>query len=441
MKCFLNSMALPYAQKIVFCALVGGGLAALQLRAQEVVLREGETEPSSGLFAVPFAFQNDTTGPALGVAVAGRGWPQETSLTYLTLVQAFNPTTYLYARCTDLELPGTERFFADLKLAVGRYSQINAYSDGNPSFKNETAGNNNSSAENYIEGSGQDNLVRLELEYVAPWGYGADHVKSKVWLRDGILVSGGREPTFWNPLTTGTTTFHLTPFYRQQDVNSAERGDETQATAGLECAVKYDNSDFSENPTCGSMQQLRVTRDAGWLDSTAPWTTVDFEWAKYFSLGSGGGARQRVLAFDFWIIDTPSWNDAVAPGTAAHHPPSYAGATLGGLDKMRGFPQGRFHDRSAVYYAGEYRHTLDWNPLAGNALLRFFHVRVDWIQLVGFAEVGRVADEFDLGELHSDMKTDGGIGLRVFANNLVIRADYAVSAEGALVQMIVNHPF
>jgi hypothetical protein len=441
MDSLLKTMSMPGARNSMLCALVGGALAGLPLRAQEVVLREGETGPQSGMFAVPFAFQNDTTGPAVGAAIAGRGWPQDTSLAYLSLVQAFNPTTYLYARCTDLELPGTERFFADLKLAVGRYSQINSYSDGNPLFKNETAGHNDSSAENYIEGSGRDNMVRLELEYVAPWGHGADHIKSHVWLRDGILVRGGRDPAFWNPLTTGTTTFHLAPLYRKQEVNSAERGDETQTTAGLECAVKYDNTDFSENPSHGSMQQLRVTRDAGWLDSTASWMTVDFEWAKYFSLGPGGGARQRVVALDFWIIDTPSWNDDVASGATPHHPPPYAGATLGGLDRMRGFPQSRFHDRSAICYAGEYRHTLDWNPLAGNSILKFFHVRVDWIQLVGFAEVGRVADEFDLNELHSDMKTDGGIGLRVLANNLVVRADYAVSSEGSLVQMIVNHPF
>lgn len=429
------------AKGLGFCVLGGWVLATGPLCAQEIVLREGEDEPKGGMFAVPFAFQNDTTGPAIGAAVAGRGWPQDTSLTYLTVVQAFNPTTYLYGRCTDLEVPGTERFFADLKFAVGRYSQINSYADGNPHFKNEIAGNNRSSAENYIEGSGEDNTMRLELQYVAPWGYGANHVKSKVWLRDGILARGGREPTFWNPLETGTTTFQLTPFYRKQDVNSVERGDETQTTTGLDLAVKYDNTDFSENPSRGSMQQLRVTRDAGWLDSTAPWTTVDFEWAKYFDLGPGGGARQRVFAFDFWIIDTPSWGDVVAPDTAAHHPPFYAGATLGGLDRLRGFPQNRFHDRSAVCYTAEYRHTLDWNPLAGNSLLKFFRIRVDWLQLVGFAEIGRVSDEFDIGTLHSDMKTDGGVGLRAFANNLVIRADYAVSEEGAIVQMIVSHPF
>jgi hypothetical protein len=66
---------------------------------------------------------------------------------------------------------------------------------------------------------------------------------------------------------------------------------------------------------------------------------------------------------------------------------------------------------------------------------------VEWIQLVGLAEVGRVAPHYDLGELHSDMRWDVGIGLRAWAKGLVVRVDTAYSDEGFGVQMMVGHPF
>jgi hypothetical protein len=74
---------------------------------------------------------------------------------------------------------------------------------------------------------------------------------------------------------------------------------------------------------------------------------------------------------------------------------------------MRGYPEGRFNDRSAVYYAAEYRHIPDWNPLKNFGWLNRRNAHVQWLQYVVGVEVGRVADEFDLGELHSDMKVCG----------------------------------
>ena len=422
---------------LIFALIFAGRM----LFAQEILLQEGEEEVQTGMFIFPFAFQSDTIGTAVGVSIAGRGWPQETALTYISLVQSFEDTTYLYLRSKDLEIPYTERFFADIDLALGRYNQINTYVNGNSRYSNETAGNNDSSQENYIEGDGYDNKIKFELQYVTPWGHGRENTKSKVWLRDGIVVKGGREPTFWNPAKSGTTSFLFSPFYRKQNVESQELGDDERTAAGVEFAIRYDNTDFSENPTYGSMQQLRLTRDQGWFDSTAEWTTWDFEWAKYFDLGSGGGARQRVIALDFWVTDTLTWNDSVNEGSDLHRPPSYAGATLGGTERMRGFPQNRFYDRSAIYYTVEYRHTLDWNPLTGNSVLRFLKIKVDWIQLVGFAEVGRVAPTFDVDELHSDMKSDAGVSLRFFANNLIMRMDLAASDEDTIFNMMVSHPF
>lgn len=411
---------------------------------QEIIVREGAPEgQKEQFFVVPFLFNNDTIGPSLGVSAAARGLPQPQALTYLTGVASAEGTAYLYLRMSELELPRTDRLFLDARATAGRFSRIDTYVDGNPAFAGETAGGNDSSRDNFIESEGGDYSARLELSCVLPVGDGRDNIKPRVVVRDGIRVSGGREVASWNPLRSGTTTFSLTPFYRTQDVTSDERGDEERTTSGIEYALKHDNTDFSENPTRGSFKQIRWTEDYDTLGSSAPWQTVDFTFTKYLDLGRSDTARQRVIALSTWWIDTPSWNEGdTADGrTVNHRPPVYAGATLGGLERMRGFPQNRFHDRSAVYYGAEYRHTLDWNPLRDLALLRWMHVRVDWLQVVAFGEAGRVHDAFDVGELHSDMKYCGGAGLRAFANHLVMRADLALSEEDGILQMTIDHPF
>ena len=90
-------------------------------------------------------------------------------------------------------------------------------------------------------------------------------------------------------------------------------------------------------------------------------------------------------------------------GEIDNRPPAYAGATLGGLWKMRGYPSQRFSDKAAVYYAAELRMIPEWNPFERRSTVQEYVV-IEWIQLVPFAEIGRVAPEWSLDTLHSDMK-------------------------------------
>ena len=80
-----------------------------------------------------------------------------------------------------------------------------------------------------------------------------------------------------------------------------------------------------------------------------------------------------------------------------------------------------------------------WNPFPNIPYVN--KLFIPWWQWVGFVEVGRVHDEYDLGELHSDMKTTIGAGVRALVYELVIRVDVGVTEEGAEVQMFFNHPF
>jgi hypothetical protein len=106
----------------------------------------------------------------------------------------------------------------------------------------------------------------------------------------------------------------------------------------------------------------------------------------------------------FWTAYSPTW-DLQPDGSIAHRPPGFSGATLGGLFRMRAYPSQRFSDKAAVYYAAELRMMPTWNFFDRLPWLQE-RVGVEWIQLVGFGEAGRVAPHYDLGDLHSDMRWD-----------------------------------
>ena len=120
-------------------------------------------------------------------------------------------------------------------------------------------------------------------------------------------------------------------------------------------------------------------------------------------------------------------------------PPAFAGATLGGLDRLRGYAQSRFHDQAAIYYAAELRMIPEWNPVGEGSVLDW--LGIDWIMFAPFVEVGRVADQWSIKELHRNMKWSAGVGVRAMAKHVVLRLDTGISEEGAALQMMIQHSF
>lgn len=427
-------------QGVVFSLLLATCGAAL---SQEIIVRESETAARTKLLTVPFAFYNDTIGLSVGATIGRGGFPQPQSVIWGTGTVADSGTRYVFLALSDLSVPWVERLFIDGWVTSGEFSEIDVYTDGNPAFSDETAGSNDSDQDNFLQGEGDDVSVRFKVEFLLPLGSAREQVRRKVVLRDGLVVAGGREADEWSPRRSGFTFLSVSPFYRSQEIESEMFEQTDQVTGGVEIAIRYDNTDFMTHPSRGSRQNLQVTRDWGGFGSSNTWTTVEFEWSKYLSLGPTSRARQQVLALNAWTIETPTWNsfDLVNGTEVFHRPPSYAGASLGGLRRLRGYPEGRFHGRSAMYYAAEYRYIPKANPLKDNWLLGKLNAHVDWIQLVGFLEAGRVDDEYDIKELHERMKVSGGFGVRVFANNLIVRVEMAFSEEDFVLLMGINYPF
>lgn len=103
------------------------------------------------------------------------------------------------------------------------------------------------------------------------------------------------------------------------------------------------------------------------------------------------------------------------------------------------YPNNRFNDRSVIYTTAEYRHTLKWNPVESVSWSRW--LRLDWFQLAVFVKGGGGAGNYALGELFSDWKFDGGIGIRAMTAGAVVRLDIAASEEGTTAWVMFGQPF
>lgn len=402
-------------------------------------LQDKDEQSSKRLLMLPYPFYNDTIGVGIGAAVIAEGYGQEQMMTIGSGLVSLEGTYLGFLMIRNYQFPWLKRIFFEPATSYGKLKDIKTYTRFNPKFPDERPGSNESSEDNFFEDDGTDFWFDFSIKYLLPIGYGRDTILPDIKLENGIPVSGQPGGHHWNPLKSGRSYFEVEPFFRDQDLDDLEGAD--QKTAGVELALVYDNADFIVNPTKGSYWRLFFARDWGGFDSSAPWSVWGGEFNKYFSLGPSKSARQRIIALNFWTVDCPTWDSSHTEGgeTVFHRPPSYKGANLGGLWRLRGYPATRFNDKAAIYYGLEYRHTLKWNPLRDITMKG--KLDVDWLQLVPFGELGRVAPTWNLDTLHDDMKWSAGLGLRAMVNHLVLRLDVAASEEDVIAQLFIGQPW
>jgi hypothetical protein len=399
----------------------------------------GSSEPFERLLIVPYPFFNETIGSGIGVAAIAEGYVQPQMLAVGSGLISAEGTYLFFLMVRNYQFPWVKRLFLEPSMAAGEFTDIQSYTRSNPKFPNERPGSNESNEDNFLESDGEDYWVELNMKYLLPIGHGKDNILPRIKLDDGIPSSGQPGGKSWNPFKSGRTYLEFEPFWREQNLDEADG--QVQKTAGIEVALTYDNRDFGLNPSEGSYQRAFFSRDWGAFDSSSPWSVVGFEFSKFFSFEASERTRQSVLAFNFWTVHTLTWNSSHFEGgeEVFHRPPTYKGANLGGLWRLRGYPATRFNDRSAIYYGLEYRHIPDWNPLKHITMKG--RLDVDWFQVVGFGELGRVAPSWDLETLHEDMKWSVGAGIRTMVNHIIVRADVAGSDEAVQVQLFIGHPF
>ncbi|WP_394158334.1 BamA/TamA family outer membrane protein [Vibrio campbellii] len=368
---------------------------------------------------VPFYFSTETLGSTVGLAgvAKGVGQPQAALFgmglysekdSYVGFLSAFN-----YALSSNL-LFSTQMYQA-------RFND-------NPYYLGEQ-GSNSSSTEDKTVTNGDEENYKLEFKYLLPWGNVREH---------GLLgaFQPVRDVSFASPVDSGVSSIIFTPFYssRELDIYNEKKEEAT----GFSLTFDWDNRDSVRNTTRGSHTSFDLTTGAESLQSEDLWLKWEFQNSQYYSLGPlGDWFDQQVLAFDFYTADTPTWNKC--DGAVCARPPEQEQARLGGLYRLRGYTAGRYHGRSAIHYSAEYRVLPDWQPLDDIPLINYYDL--PWWQWVAFAEVGRVADDYDLKTLHEDMKWNVGGAVRFQVEGIVVRAEIAKGADEGTFRVMINQPF
>ncbi|WP_244812646.1 hypothetical protein [Vibrio sp. B1FLJ16] len=368
---------------------------------------------------LPFYFSTETLGNTFGIAgvAKGVGQPQAALFgmglysdkdSYLGFLSAFN-----YALSSNLVF-STQMYQA-------RFNESPYYLG--------VQGSNNSSVDSQTITNGDEQKYKFEFKYLLPWGYVKEH-----GLKGAFQPV--RDVSYASPLNSGVSSVIITPFYSSRALD-IYNGEKEQAT-GFSFAYDWDNRNSTRNTTRGSHTSLVLTSGVDTSQSQDAWLTWEFQNSHYYALGAlGNWFDQQVLAFDFYTADTPTWNRC--DDDICSRPPEQEQVRLGGLYRLRGYTAGRYHGRSAIHYSLEYRALPDWQPLEDIPVINYYDM--PWWQWVAFAELGRVADEYNMKTLHKDMKWTIGGAVRLQVEGVVVRAELAKAADEGTFRVMINQPF
>ncbi len=410
-------------------------------KAHVVALDKGATIADNRGGWLPYVFSTDSLGFTIGIGGGFSGNFQPQSSVFTSFFISSNESTLATGSIDNIRL-GNSSFFADSFLLLDHFTDQRFYSDLDNDLTQAASGSNESDKDDFISGVSDEVTLSQTLKYVLPIGAeNQDFPLSIYHLDEGLLQSGPLGGHEWNPMTSGRTTLASRFFYTYRDLSEYDEDEEklVSKTNGLDIWLEYDNTDFSRNPTFGSRQQMKLSRDFGWLKSSNSWTNLELDFSKYYNLGTSPWFKHEALALNLWTSNTISWKDITGSQQARHRPPPNYGSELGGYDRMRGYNTARFRDKAASYYAAEIRLTPQFQKMRNWPIIKYFEV--DWFQVVPFIEAGRVGPKYNSDLFTKDLKFDAGIGMRAMAYRTVFRLDFAGSDEGFNIQAMVSQPF
>lgn len=215
--------------------------------------------------------------------------------------------------------------------------------------------------------------------------------------------------------------FYLGPFiwYEKFDLYSYEAGGMIDTlnllgsmgvvTSSLGALLAIENRDSLFFPTKGSYVEVKGLLYRKYFGSDVEFSRIDVDLRYYVSFIPG-----QVLAFNS-ILN-------VTEGDV----PFQVMPKLGNYQMMRGYPMGKYTDKSLWAFQSEYRLPLFWKMGAS-----------------AFVGIGQVAPEISLFNTN-DIKISFGYGLRYLldkAQHLNVRLDVAHSVEGTFVYFTIQEAF
>lgn len=431
--------------RIVFFSLIAAIILLIPTlsHAQSVTVdlnkEKPDDSPSEDYLVVPFGYATDDDGIVFGVAGATSGFDQPQQSLGGVVRASANGTWGLVFQTLDLQLGDYDsRLFFDATVLMDHSVSSRGHTNFGP-YNGIRPGSNASSNDDAVRSPQNEYLAEISLYYQLPMGTGKGERVHKYFIKDGFLENNPLGGDIWNPLESGRTTVHSTLFYQRQAYAAASQ-DKSISAGGIELELRHDNRDWEKDPSKGSYQA--VTFKAG-LDPKEgdPWNSIQVDLRKYYDLWQNDYFRKTTLALNGWLYYNPTWKEKqTSAGTVIENRAPHFMDPLGGMKKMRAYSSDRFSGKSAIYYSAELRLTPYWQPFEDTFIDKYFSI--DWVQLVPFVEVGRVADEFNVSELHSNLKYDAGVDLRTLMNNFLVRIGVAVAGEDEWsVRGFVGHPF
>nr|WP_317623650.1 hypothetical protein [Shewanella sediminis] len=385
--------------------------------------------------AVPFVFSTETLSTTVGGAgvIKHAGQPQASA--FGIGLYSSNESWITYLGLNNYQLPKLDQWLFSGEFSRASYKEGIYFVPEDANRSSKGVNRSDAMATNRVITVGDEFYAKLHIKYVLPWGKGAKGAARS------LMPSLITDPLSWDPRESGVTSLQLTPFIQTQELLGYE--DLPTETQGLKFKFDWDNRDNGKNSTRGGRTSLTVSRDfgarEGGADDRESWTMWEFEQSAFLSMGESDWFGQQILAFNFYLADTPTWNDYDSSTQAYQRPPSFAGVTLGGFDHLRGYSSKQFYGRSALLYSAEYRVQPRWQPLQSLPVFNLYDV--PWWQWVVFAEAGQVADDFSASELHDDMKWTLGVGARFEVENVIVRTEFAYAEDAKQFWIMVNQPF
>jgi outer membrane protein assembly factor BamA len=186
-------------------------------------------------------------------------------------------------------------------------------------------------------------------------------------------------------------------------------GSEGGTISGLGILLIQDNRDSTFFPTKGTLLQLQASLFFRAIGSDYNFQKYNLDYRQYVTVFS-----KHVLAFQE--------NVSITSG----HVPFQWLPFLGGPWIMRGYIQGRFRDKKAIFFQMEYRMPLFWR-----------------LSAAGFVGYGDVADKLKSFELNN-FKITGGLGIRYQINRMSgtnVRLDFGFAEGNFSVYAMINEAF
>lgn len=384
---------------------------------------------------LPFVYNSKVMDYGVGITGVTHGFGQPQATLLGVGMATINHSWLTYIKAKNYLIPTTRRLFFGGSIFRDHYTNPEFYISGNPAFPPGEAGTNDSSEDDFVTGLANEETLKLYLQYFFPVWAGKDNLTSELRIRSSQTF---RPPPDACCLPLLSLTGTLFSQFRKVIPETSSNIDDT--AGGLELALSMDYRNSFALPSRGGQSTVTLTGDAG-TKGNQPWLTWQFSQSYFFKLPANQKMLQQVLALNFYLADTPTWNDFSGSESDRqyHRPTAMSGNTLGGYNRLRGYYNKRYFGRSAINYVAEYRVLPSWQPLHRWPVFNLFDI--PWWQWVGYAELGRVADKSSWSTLNSDLKWDIGAGVRMSVERVILRASYATGEEGGQFWIMVGQPF